>query len=348
MRRLFVTATLCTAFLLLAGVASAAVQRHASVRPGPAASVSKADAAFAKVRFAPLGARLASGATVYGTLYDSYHGALGGKVVEWDSWLAAQQQWYWDTSTTAADGSYSMTAMATTDGEIWAYPDASTTFARGAQTWSDGGSYKIDLYPGLVNVSATRGGPWTSSGSIAWRLWGGTAYSRQDVAMSATTPSNGTMTALDGAYTSGSAKFFYDEGVEFFTPVTVTSGATSGTSVSVNEADAQRVWMQAPYWASGKPGVTVRLARNAFPAGWKNVVTGYSEPNNTAQRSYGTATSQGGAIEDVSVQVPASATPGYGYWIGFQHVDASGNQLPLYLEEMYQVSTMKPDRKSVV
>jgi hypothetical protein len=353
MRRLFAAVTLCTAFLLLAGVASAAVQRHASVRPGPATSMSKADTAFAKVRFAPLSARLASGATVYGTLYDSYHNALSGKSVEWDSWSLGDSTWHWDSMNTLADGSYSMTALATGDGEIWAYPDSDTTFARLAQSWSDGGSYKIDLYPGRVNVSATRGGPWSTAQfgftSLAVRLYGGTAYSHQDVAApdNTSSPVTGAMTALDGTYDGASVNFFYDEGSEFAGPITVASGATSGTTVSVDEAQAQRVWIRAPYWASGKPGATVKLACNDFPAGWKNAVTGYSDPKNTAGRYYGTKTSQGGAIESLSVKVPATAKPGYGYWIGFQHVDASGGSLPLYVEDMYQVSTMKPSKSAI-
>ena len=155
------------------------------------------------------------------------------------------------------------------------------------------------------------------------------------------------MTALNGTYDAASVNFFYDEGVEFSGPVAVTSGAASATTIAVNEADAQRVWSTAPRWASGKPGTTVRLTRDNFPAGWKNLVTGYSDPDYTARKSFGVKTSQGGGQEPVSVKVPATAKPGYGYWIGFQHVDASGNELPLYVEEMFQVCTMKPSKASI-
>ena len=167
MRRLFVAATVCAAFLLVTGGASAGTQRHVNggVHPGPGAAAPAPDAGFSKARFAPLGAKLAATATVAGTLYDSYHNALSGKTVEWDSWSTADQTWYWDTTTTAADGSYSMTALATGIGEVWAYPDDDTMFARLDQTWSAGGSYSVPLYPGRVAVSATRGGPWTGSSS---------------------------------------------------------------------------------------------------------------------------------------------------------------------------------------
>jgi hypothetical protein len=349
MRRLFVAAVVCAAVLLFASVA-AAVERHAGdgrhKAPGPHAV--GGDVAFDKASFAPLGARLAATTTVYGTLYDSYHSTQAGVDMEWDSWAPAEQSWYWGTGVTDGAGAYSMDARATTDGQIWAFPGDSA-FARGSRTWTAGGSDQVDLYPGRVNVSATRGGPWTGFGGYTVRLMGPAEYSRGDVtaADATSSPVNGTIEALDGTYEVGSVNFYYDEGIEFSTPVTVTSGATSGTTVNVNEANAQRVWTQAPYWASGKPGATVKLARNNFPAGWINDVSGYSDPNGTAAKAFGKKTSAGGSVEYVSVKVPATAKAGYGYWIGFQHVDASGNAEPLYVEEMYQVSTMKPSKTAI-
>jgi hypothetical protein len=351
MRRLFVAAVVCAAVLLFASVAGA-VERHAGdgqhKAPGPHAI--GGDVAFGKATasFAPLGARLAATTTVHGTLYNSYHVTQPGVGVEWDSWSEAEQTWYWGTGVTDGAGAYSVDARPTTDGQVWAYPGDST-FGRAGRTWTAGGSDQVDLYPGRVNVSATRGGPWTGFGGYTVRLMGSTEYSRGDVtaADTASSPVNGTIEALDGSYAGGSVTFFYDEGIEFSTPVTVTSGATSGTTVNVDEANAQRVWIQAPYWASGKPGATVKLARNNFPAGWINDVTGYSDPKSTAYKAFGKKTSAGGSTESVSVKVPATAKPGYGYWIGFQHVDASGDAEPLYVEEMYQVSTMKPSKTAI-
>ena len=106
--------------------------------------------------------------------------------------------------------------------------------------------------------------------------------------------------------------------------------------------------MRSPYWYSGKAGVAVRMALNCFPVGWINRVTGYTDdPDGTASRTLGTLTSTTVATQSLRVKVPSDATPGYGYWIGFQHVDASGNDQPLYLEETYQVCTMKPSRSAV-
>ena len=45
--------------------------------------------------------------------------------------------------------------------------------------------------------------------------------------------------------------------------------------------------------------------------------------------------------------MPSTAKPGYSYWFGFQHVDASGDSQPLYVETAYQVCTIKPSKASV-
>jgi hypothetical protein len=357
MRRLFAAVTLCTAFLLLTGVAGA-IDRGAgdAMHAAPGRHVAEGhavggDVAFGKASFAPLGTRLAATTTVYGTLYDSYHVAQAGVDMEWDSWSAVEQTWYWGTGTTDGSGAYSMAARPTTDGEVYAYL-ANGTFGRGGRTWTEGGSDQVDLYPGRVQVSATRGGPWaTPSGfsDYAVRLFGDTEYSRGIVTAPDTgsSPVDGMIEVLDGSYPGGSVNFYLDEGVEFSTPVTVTSGATSGATVSVDEADAQRVWIQAPYWASGKPGSIVKVARNHFPAGWRNEISGYSDPNGSASRVFGTKTSLGGATEYVSVKIPTTAKPGYDYWVGLKHVDDAGNYLPLYVERNLQVCTMKPSKTAI-
>lgn len=350
MRRLFVAVVLCTA-LLLTGAAAAAPPDH--IGDGhhkmPAPHASGVEGAPGNASYVPLGTRLSvATTTVYGTVYSSFHYGQSGADVEWDSWSDAEQGWYWGVGTTDATGAYSMSARSTTSGTVWAYP-GEAAFARAGRTWSPGGSDQVDFYPGRVQISAFRGGPWNVFTGYTVRLTGNTEYSRGDVDAIDTTssPVAGSIEAVNGTYEGGSVNFFYDEGVEFSGPITVSSGSTSGTVVSVNEADAQRIWITAPYWWSGKPGATVRLVRNSFPAGWMNVVTGYSDPSGSAAKTYGVKTSQGGSTEPLSVKVPATAKPGYSYWIGFQHVDAAGNELPLYLEEPYQVCTIKPTKTSI-
>jgi hypothetical protein len=353
MRRLFVAVAVCAALLVLTGVASAA--RQHDVRAGQHEPRSAHEPAVGglsgKAGFAPLGARLATAtATIQGTLRDSGGAYLEGADMEWDSWVSAESKWYWGTGTTVSDGAFSMNAAPTTNGEIWAYPDADSTLARGARTWAGGSAYDESLYPGRVSVTGYRGGRWGDFTKLTVRLSGSDRYSKGAVTAGDTTstPVSGLVDVLDGSYYTGSVKFFWDEGVEFSGSIGVTSGATSGTSISVDEAEAQRVWMQTPLWYSGKPGATVGMRLENFPAGWINRVTGYTDdPAGTAARTFGTWTSPGSATSSLKVTVPSAAKPGYGYWIGFQHVDASDSEYPLYVEEMYQVCTLKASRTSV-
>lgn len=354
MRRLFGAATLCAAVLVLTGVA-AAEPRH-DVRAGQHETMNPhapaADVIAGKTGFAPLGARLATATvTVHGTLRDSSGVYVVGADMEWDSWVGApENKWYWGEGTTGTGGAFSMTAVPTTNGEVWAYPDADSTLARSARTWVDGTSYDESLYPGRVSVTAQRGGRWGDFTKLVVRLSGSDRFSKGAVIASdeTSTPVIGLIDVLDGAYTSGSAKFFWDEGVEFSGSFGVTSGATSGASISVDEATAQRVWMQSPSWYSGKPGATVKLMLANFPAGWINRVTGYSDdPDGAAAKTLRTWTSPGTAAASLNVKVPATAKPGYGYWTGFQHIDAEGNEYPLYVEEIYQVCTLKASRTRV-
>jgi hypothetical protein len=62
---------------------------------------------------------------------------------------------------------------------------------------------------------------------------------------------------------------------------------------------------------------------------------------------FGIKTSQGGATEYVSAKVPTTAKPGYSYWLGLKHVDDAGKYLPLYVEDSFQVCTMKLSRTAI-
>ena len=69
-------------------------------------------------------------------------------------------------------------AAATGDGEIWARPDEDTAFGRLGQAWTAGSSYpNVDIYPGRVNVSATRDGAWSTFGDLRVTLTGDQSYS---------------------------------------------------------------------------------------------------------------------------------------------------------------------------
>ena len=138
------------------------------------------------------------------------------------------------------------------------------------------------------------------------------------------------------------------EGVEVPGPISITSGATPASTITANEADAQRLLLIKPQGGSGKPGAAVTIVRQNFPAGWRNSVTGYSDGQQQSSfKDYGTKVSQGNANESVTVKIPSTAKPGYQYFVGFQHIDASGDYLPLYVETAYQVCTIKPSKSSI-
>jgi hypothetical protein len=352
MRRVTIVMTVSAAFMLLAGPAAASPLHHPGdgqhTTRAPNGAGETADGLAGKASFTPLGARLSGAATLVGTLYSSSGLTIGNAALEWAA--EAGDGWHSDTGATAPDGSFSMSVVPTTNGWLYAYPSEDSTLAIAHDTWVAGSTHTKTLYPGRVSVSATRGGRWGDFSKISIRVWGATRYSFGAVkaADTSSTPVTGLVDVLDGDYSVGSAKFFWDEGVEFAGSFGVTSGSTAGTALSFDEAAAQRIRMTSPYWYSGKPGVTVKIACDNLPAGWIDHVTGYTDdPASTAPTTYGELTSSGAATESLSLKVPSAAKPGYGYWIGFQHVDASGNSYPLYLEEMYQVCTLKPSKTSI-
>ena len=353
MRRLFLAAAVCAALLLPAAAAAAAPPahvgdgHHTAGVPGAAAAVSNDDLAGARARFTPLAARLNPGSsTVNGTVRDYYGGLVSGAEVEW--WgQASSGDWYSGDGQTDGAGNYSMTAMPTTNGDVYAgYDNGATTLAYQAQTWSDGGTKTLHFYPGRVYAEASLGGPWAEGFEyLGVRVWGTDRYSYGRVPANGTSTPNGLFDVQQGTYYWGSAKFFYDEGVEFSGTINVSSGSQAGAGISVGEANAQRLVSTSPYWGSGKPGSTFKIRRDNFPAGWVNNVTGYTDdPDGTAYKNFGDKTSSGAAQQSLSVKIPAGAKPGYSYWVGFQHTNDAAT---LYLETPFQVATMKATKTSI-
>ena len=136
MRRLFLAAAVCAALLLPAAAAAAAPPAHVGDGhhprgPGGMAAISADDLAGARARFTPLAARLDPGAsTINGTVRDSYGASARpahrrGVVGPGDLRRLVQRR-----RQTDGFGTYSMTAMPTTNGEVYAdYANGSTTLA---------------------------------------------------------------------------------------------------------------------------------------------------------------------------------------------------------------------------
>ena len=267
---------------------------------------------------------------------------MSGAAMEW--WAeASPDEWYWGEGQTAADGSFAMAALPTTNGEVYAnYGNGATTLGFQAQQWADGTTNTFDFFPGRVYASAALGGPWAGDFEyLAVRLWGNDRYTRGQVPANGTATPQGTFDVNHGTYSWGSAKFFYDEGVEFAGSIDVTPWSQSGTSIAVGEADAQRVHMTSPYWGSGSPGATVRVARENYPSDWVDYVSGYDDAPDAGASStaFGNTDAQ-----TFGARIPRNAKPGYSYWIGLQHVNGIAT---LYLETPYQVATLKASRTAV-
>jgi len=347
MKRLIATVTLCTAFLVLAGAAAAA-PRDLPAR-GHGLTHDKAQArtavwARAKTSFAPLGARLAA-ITISGNVYASNATPHANATVVW--WVpAGSDSWYSGSTLTDTSGNWTaQTVPALSNGQIYAYPADGGILGRLGMSWSDGTGFTMNA--GRLGATGVRGGPWHDFTHLTVDLFGDYAFSEGGVIApdTKTSPVAGEFDAEYGAYSKGSVNFFTDEGVEFSGSYNVVSFTSSGSIPAANEVDAQRITVASPYWASGAPGSTIRVAMGQFPAGWVNDVTGSSEyPDTAPVTEYGPKTSSGASTEYVALKVPKNATPGYWYDIGMQHANGLG---ALYLQTPFQVCTMKPSKTSV-
>jgi hypothetical protein len=354
-RFLLITTLALLLVLLVAGTAQADTFRHHVASGGaPSPARAAAPSATGGVRLAaplnPFGVVGTGAAVLNGTVYSDLLSPVNGAIVDWYAPVSG----IWNTGefVTGADGAYSFTNAdaASGQGELWAMsPGTSNWFGyeRYNASWSDPGPTTFDFQAGIVPLTAYRGGPWSMWSSAKFAFDGSDAQSAiwsiqsVDPSDTSTTPViyNGNVPA--GAYGSGSVKFWYDEGMEF-TPPTVTAGGTA-SGVTVDEADAQRTTVWSPWWASGKPGTTIKVWMNSFPAGWTVDFSGYSDwPPSAPVKTFWPTTTTGVATQFRTLTVPKTATPGYFYWIGEQHEGG-----PLYLETPFQVATLKPSASTI-
>lgn len=360
MRFLIAAAAGLAALLLLpaaagaAGLAAAAPKSFdwsQALHRAPSGHVRAGDLLGARPGFHPLAAVLGL-AGIGGYVRDTTGSGVSGAAVEWygpgDT----------DYGMTLADGSghYSFSGLPalTGTGKIIAYPDTTglaSIWTLYGLSWTDPGPTGFDFNPGTTPLTCDRSGFWNDWSSARLTLWGtdtqGELLSKSTMLTggdTATTPVSGSVAPLAGLYSGGTVNFWSNEGVELDPlSLTVTAGGTS-SAVSADEADAQRMTVQAPYWASGKPGSKVTLAFDNYPDGWSNDVTGYPDyPATTARHDFGdvvmTVPNQTRAVT-----VPSDATPGYDYYIGAQHDDGLGL---LYLETPFQVCTLKATKTTI-
>ena len=362
MRRSLVAATLAVAILLLAvpAVAGASTKGHRSgpprqALPAKAALMSpRAALRMIKPSFVPAPQALGAAETA----------DITGTALRYDGTplAAADMAWWIDSGdypsgdgSTDANGKYSFTGIPLADGNGTVRVDAtdgSLSMASWGLTWTTGGINAFDLQPGGVQIVAEPGGPWGrrtagmytdtySIGAGDSGGWTGATFAR----LSALAP------AFPGTFYGGDVCFYPDEGLEIAGDgATVVAGETIPGVITVKESQAQRVWTGAGNaaltgpWGSGKPGSTLKLWLQNYPAGWTNQLLGWSlDGRRSAFKVLGDPVATGESRYAISLEVPAEATPGCGYNIDVMHVNGG----PLTLDTWFQVCTLEATRTTI-
>ena len=354
-RSLLTTTLALLLVFLLAGTAQAAGFRHHVAGGGPAAAHRASPGlAAAPARLAallnPLNVLSVGTAALNGHVYDGSLSPLNGAWVVWSAPVSGV--WNNGEVVTAADGAYSFTDAdaASGQGELLVFsPNTANGFIyeRYGASWLDPGPTTFDFQAGIVPLTAYRSAPW-SAWSECWFVLEGSDAQTSVLSVQYVDPSDTSTSpvvyngnVLAGSYTSGSVNFWPDEGLEF-SPPNVSAGATA-SGVTIDEANASRTGVASPWWASGKPGTSVKVAMGNFPAGWTVDFSGYSDwPPSAPTKTFWPTTTTGVANQFRTLTVPTTATPGYMYWIGEQHDGGL-----LYLETPFQVASLKPSAATI-
>jgi photosystem II stability/assembly factor-like uncharacterized protein len=179
-------------------------------------------------------------------------------------------------------------------------------------------------------------------GTIRTTTDGGVTWVRRDPATTSTVET--AVTSIDMA-SDGLHGWAMGVGAIDFMLATSDGGLTWARqlNLSANQADAQRIMIKTPYWASGKPGTSVKMLLQQFRKGFVSAFSGYSEyPAGAPTRSLGSYTSKGNRNEYKTLTVPSTAKPGYWYLLGVKHSDGV-----LYLETPFQVCTLKASKTAI-
>jgi len=356
MRRLFVAAAVCAAFLLTVGVAAAA-PRYAPNTAGLEAhnAVARNHGQRAPVAYEPLARRILSGS-----------GTISLNVYSWNSQpeVGATVDWYVFTDTpdygtgagtTDGSGHVDLTgvpAANSDNGEISVALDATDDGAYDLwnMSWGDTGMIGA-LQAGRLPVTLGRSsqGGWNTWANARVWLWAHQSSGSQvhqaasNIARSGSFADGYVRTIQTGPETlgAGAAYFWDNEGVELAVDgIQVGPGQTATSGPTAYEADAQRLLMR--YWGSGKPGSAAWVVMNNYPDGWVNDIAGVADyPATAKQKSFGSFTCDGAEYDSKKITIPSTAAPGYAYWI-----DASHTSGPLDLWTSFQVCTLKPSRST--
>jgi hypothetical protein len=301
----------------------------------------------ARAHFVPLGVKLAGTAVINGQVRDFGNSLLPGAYVAWAVTVGPS----FETGDTMTDGSglYSFSGLpaATGNGELFVgSPSEPWGIGRYDASWADPGPTSFDFRPGVIMTVALRGGPWNGWSNLTTYLYGSDALS--GVAGMSTISSSdeevsGYNYAAPGTYGDGVAYFWMDEGIEFSTNATITAGDSSGQTIVLDQANAQRIYVTAPYWASGKPGTSATVKAWNYPAGWPLDYYGYADsPSGTPFKDYSDLVTTGASPFTKSLTIPSTAPAGYWYLLGAYNTSGY-----LDLATPFQVCTLKSSKTAV-
>ena len=284
-----------------------------------------------------------------GHVYNYDGSAMANATVNWYDKPAAD--WNFGGSVTAdGNGSYAVPAVTgTTTGALEViYPEGSldADFWQAGVTFPDPGAGVVDLQPGRVT--------WTTNRDPDWGDWDSPAVTIEDAGDSGSyqwysgttgTPVTRTCEAAVGSADYGYIQYWSNEADEAdFGPSAVTAGATAAGTVTFDETTALRTWRASPYWPSTKPGGSVVIAIDNWPAGYVAGFDGIGDWPNGSWTDFGgrTLTSTGTDPQFARFRIPGTARAGYGYIIGAYRPDVPGSDM--WVNDYFQLATIKASK----
>lgn len=284
--------------------------------------------------------------TVTGVLQDRSGAPVAGAFVIW-GYYDAQGDWvFGNEAETQADGSFGFSGVtATTDGEIDVYLSAEGGYQAWSLTFSAPPTENdFVLRPGIAPFTTTR------SSDPAWNYWDGVVVDTWGSKGGGTTTlaEQGNAYVMPPDYDYAVVYYFSNQAVEWvggsLTPVV--AGGTGATTIAVSQNDAQTVLVTRPYWASGKPGTTIRLRLGNWPTGREARFYGYSEyPYSSAVREYGATYTSEGVPATIALTIPATARAGYDFEVHAYRSDTRDTALDI--NDFFQVCTLKSSKAAV-
>jgi hypothetical protein len=301
------------------------------------------------VAAAAMVASAAGSGTLGGTVF-TYKGAAESGV--WVEWGAADAHGVYSIAggaLTDGSGAYTISGVgaAAGRGELWVHqPGTDDYLRRFGLTFADPATTTLDFRPGKLNFTTDRATSWRNWKFVRVVTFGSDAVSstsaRTVVGSTAAGGASAAVKALPNTLTSALVYYWPYQAVEWtpVSPVAITAGVTASDTISVSQAAARRLRVAAPFWHSGKAGSAVKLVIANWPAAaTAHFYAAPRFPAGGAATHFPLAfTSVGIQPQTVTLQLPATARPGYAYNFIAQRTDSGSN---LSLTAPFQVCTLK-------